>query len=73
MLRKFFIWLSRINWAQRVITKSKLASRMALRFVAGETIDDAVAVIKDLNDQGLLATMDFLGEDTNAAKMQILQ
>ena len=67
MLRKFFIWLSRINWAQRVITKSKLASRMALRFVAGETIDDAVTVIKDLNNQGMLATMDFLGEDTNTS------
>jgi proline dehydrogenase len=67
MLRKFFIWLSGIHWAQRVITRSKLASRMVLRFVAGESIDHAVSVITDLNNQGLLATIDFLGEDTNTS------
>ncbi|MBI9048532.1 MAG: proline dehydrogenase family protein [Anaerolineaceae bacterium] len=67
MLRKFFIWLSRLNWAQRLITKSKIASRMVLRFVAGESIDDAVEVIRILNQQGLLATVDFLGEDTHTS------
>jgi proline dehydrogenase len=64
MLRAFFIALSKLNWAQRVITKSKLASRMALRFVAGEQIDAAVAVIQNLNQKGILATVDHLGEDT---------
>jgi len=64
MLRAFFIALSKLKWAQRFITKSKLVSRMALRFVAGETLESAVAVVKDLNSQGMLATMDYLGEDT---------
>jgi proline dehydrogenase len=64
MLRAFFIALSKLNWAQRVITKSKLISRMALRFVAGEKIEAAVTVIQDLNQQGILATLDHLGEDT---------
>jgi proline dehydrogenase len=64
MLRAFFIALSKLNWAQRVITKSKLISRMALRFVAGEKMEAAVTVIQDLNHQGILATLDHLGEDT---------
>ena len=64
MMRAFFISLSKLQWAQRVITRSPLASRVAMRFVAGETINEAVAVIRKLNKQGLLATLDHLGEDT---------
>jgi proline dehydrogenase len=51
---------------------------MVLRFVAGETIEQAIAVVRELNDQGLIATMDFLGEDThtiedaNAAVKEIM-
>jgi len=36
---------------------------VARRFVAGETIDDALAVVAALNEQGMSATLDFLGED----------
>ena len=36
---------------------------MARRFVAGETLEDAVAVIHALNEQGLNATLDHLGEN----------
>ena len=36
---------------------------MARRFVAGETLADAIAVVLNLNDQGMLATLDHLGEN----------
>jgi proline dehydrogenase len=36
---------------------------MARRFVAGETLAEAIAVVLDLNDQGMLATLDHLGEN----------
>lgn len=36
---------------------------LARRFVAGERIDDAIAVVAKLNGQGLAASLDFLGED----------
>lgn len=36
---------------------------LARRFVAGETIDDAVRVVRRLNEAGLSASLDFLGED----------
>jgi len=36
---------------------------LAKRFVAGETIEDALAAVRRLNEQGMTATLDFLGED----------
>jgi proline dehydrogenase len=36
---------------------------LARRFVAGETIDSALAAVRSLNAGGLTATLDFLGED----------
>lgn len=38
-------------------------SFLAKRFVAGEDIGDAIAAVRLLNDQGMSATLDFLGED----------
>ncbi len=40
----------------------KLLTRMARSFVAGETIDEAIKVVNNLNEKGILATMDVLGE-----------
>src|SRR5579864_33238 len=36
---------------------------LARRFVAGETVESAIAAVKKLNALGLTATLDFLGED----------
>ncbi|HUA08684.1 MAG TPA: proline dehydrogenase family protein [Candidatus Acidoferrales bacterium] len=36
---------------------------LAKRFVAGESIDSAIAAVRALNDAGMTATLDFLGED----------
>jgi proline dehydrogenase len=36
---------------------------LARRFVAGETIDTAIAAVRELNAAGMTATLDFLGED----------
>lgn len=36
---------------------------LAKRFVAGETIESAIAAVRALNAQGMSATLDFLGED----------
>jgi proline dehydrogenase len=40
----------------------------AARFVAGETLDECVAVLRQLNDQGLHANTTILGEDVAGAK-----
>ncbi len=36
---------------------------LAKRFIPGETIESALAAVRELNSQGMTATLDFLGED----------
>ncbi len=62
MLRNFFIKLSASDSARRLVTHFGPARRAARRFVAGETLDEAVAVVKDLNRRGLKAILNEVGE-----------
>lgn len=39
---------------------------LAKRFIAGETVEEAMNVVAALNGEGLSATLDFLGEDVTA-------
>jgi proline dehydrogenase len=39
-----------------------LLTRMARSFVAGETVEDAVKAVRRLNEKGIVATLDVLGE-----------
>ncbi len=64
MLRSFLMVLSRAAWAQKMVTESKFARRAAARFVAGAMIDDALRVVRTLNEKGINATLDQLGEHT---------
>ena len=64
MLRSFLIYLSKAAWAQRLMTNWKFAWRVASRFVAGNTIEEALQVVKELNARGINATLDHLGEST---------
>ncbi len=64
MLRSTFIYLSRASWARRMVTHWGVARRTASRFVAGETLEDALQVIRTLNAKNILATLDHLGENT---------
>jgi len=63
MLRSFLIGLSKIKWAQRLITDWPFAWRFASRFISGETPHDAIQAIRMLNAQGMNATVDHLGEN----------
>jgi proline dehydrogenase len=44
---------------------------MARRFVAGDTADQAMAAVKQLNDSGMSATLDILGENVSSQEMAI--
>lgn len=67
MLRSLLISLSRSAQARRLLTGWKLSRRVALRFVAGDTIQDALAVVKTLREKGIHTTLDQLGEHTTTA------
>lgn len=60
-MRDFFLFLSK-NKALTKLAKKYGQHVGASRFVAGETIDEAVKVIKSLNEKGLTVTLDYLGE-----------
>ena len=42
-----------------------LVGRVASRYVAGESLDDAVRAVRSLNQQGAMATIDVLGEEVH--------
>jgi proline dehydrogenase len=49
------------------VTPQSLLFPLARRFVAGESIDDAIATVRALNATGMRATIDLLGEDVRDA------
>ncbi len=42
-----------------------IVGRVARRYVAGETLDDAVRTIRELNNEGAMTTVDVLGEEVS--------
>ncbi len=66
MLRSGLIALSRSRKLGRFISSNPVAWRGASRFIAGETIAEAVAAVRELNDSGLDVTLDFLGENVDS-------
>ena len=53
-----------------------IVGRVARRYVAGETLDDAVRTIRAINDEGSMATIDVLGEevrDPEPAKAAVVE
>lgn len=67
-LRPFFIALSQSARARRLMMHYGPMRRLARRFIAGETLDEAIAVVQALNRSGIQATLDHLGE--NVASQQ---
>jgi len=61
VMRNFFLFLSKNKPLTRLAKKYGLRFG-ASRFVAGETIEQAVEVIKQLNKKGMAVTVDYLGE-----------
>jgi proline dehydrogenase len=51
---------------QRLITRTKAGQRLAHRFVAGETLDQATEVARRLNRSGMAVSLDLLGEEVTS-------
>ena len=65
-VRHFFLFLSRRKRLRKWMETSSLAQRFATRFVAGETLDQALAVCRNLNSEGITITLDLLGESVTS-------
>jgi len=64
MLRGALLRVSRSHKIKNLVTTAPVTGGVVERFIAGETSQDVVAVTRRLVGAGLLATIDFLGEDT---------
>jgi proline dehydrogenase len=64
MLRSTLIYLSKADWARNMVMNWDFAWRAASRFIAGETLEDGIRAVRQLNAKGIYATLDHLGEHT---------
>lgn len=64
-LRFLLLYLSSASWARNLVSAMPIAHRVARRFVAGESIDDAVSATRELNRKGMFVTLDYLGESVS--------
>jgi proline dehydrogenase len=62
MLRSVLLYLSERKRLQNFVLNSKVARKRSRRFVAGETLDEAIGAVGDLNGLGMDVTLDHLGE-----------
>ena len=79
MLRRALIAAGSNARLERQVTTRALTRRIAMRFIAGETLDDGIAAVRAMAAGGKTATLDFLGEavtspsDARAAQQAILE
>jgi proline dehydrogenase len=67
MLRSTLLQLSENQGFARWVTSNRATRRMSHRFVAGEELDEAIAAARVCNDQGMLVSLDYLGENVATA------
>lgn len=67
MLRWLLLYLSGREFPKRLLLRSALGRKVAFRFIAGETLDDAIRVVRRLNAEGFEVTLDYLGESVHEA------
>jgi proline dehydrogenase len=54
---------SRSDKMRRFVSAAPGTKQVVARFIAGETVDDVVPIVRDLSERGLEVTLDVVGED----------
>jgi proline dehydrogenase len=62
-MRSFLLHLSENKRLAPLIMNNPVSRRVARRFVAGETLDDAIEAAREVNRAGRSASLDLLGEN----------
>jgi proline dehydrogenase len=63
MLRSTLLKLAENKGFANWVTSNGTTRRMARRFVAGETLDEAIAAARECNNAGMFTSLDYLGEN----------
>jgi len=66
MMRRFFLFLSGNQRVRRWMETSSASKRFTRRFIAGETLDDALATCAGLAQERIWSTLDHLGENVTS-------
>jgi proline dehydrogenase len=66
VLRGLILAVANRPSVRRIVTGGA-GRRVALRFVAGEDLEDALKVVKQLSERGMTASIDYLGENVTDA------
>lgn len=78
-LRSLLLYLSTAVWARQIATEFPPAWQVASRFIAGKTSQEAIQVSQQINQKGMLVTLNYLGEsvatenDAAVAREAIIQ
>jgi proline dehydrogenase len=62
MMRSLLFWLSTRQSIFNFMRRNRLARKLASRFVAGESVQDAVVAASELKSRNITASLDMLGE-----------
>jgi proline dehydrogenase len=68
MLRSTFLYLSRQSWLRNWMETSPASRRLTSRFIAGQTLDDGIRVARQLSQERIFTSLDFLGENVTSLK-----
>lgn len=68
LTRSALIYLSRQEGLKEFAARFSLFRKLTTRFIAGETTDEAIVAIRELNARGCTASFDHLNESVNSAK-----
>jgi proline dehydrogenase len=68
VLRGPVLWLTERPRFRRLAAESSLGRRVALRFVAGESLVEAVDAARSLDRRGVATMLDYLGENVTSAE-----
>ena len=63
MMRGLFLYLSKQPALRRWMEAWPPSRKVTRRFVAGDTLDEALAVCERLQQEGIFSTLDHLGEN----------
>ncbi len=66
ILRRALLYLSSQKHLRSWVESSSIAERLTKRFVAGNTLEDALRVARELNQSCFLVTLDHLGESVTS-------
>src|SRR2546423_12412276 len=67
LTRSALIYLSRQEGLKEFATRFALFKKLTTRFIAGETINEAVEAIREINARGCTASFDHLNESVTSA------